>query len=138
MTKGKRMAVVGRIVKSVTLAVLSGALLAGCSGQISVGPGAGSSPAGARVAQGPPAHAPAHGYRRNFQYRYWSKQDVYYDLQNRQYVWFDAGVWRVGVTLPDRFRIDPEGGMFMESETPLPWLDRGEPRGRGVIAGYYE
>jgi len=126
-----------RTFRSISGGCLAAAMLAGCSGQVVLGPAPDRTPSRGRVAQGPPAHAPAHG-RRQYQYRYWSKQDVYFDLQNRQYIWFDRGGWHVGRQLPGRFPIDSDGGMFMETDTPLPWLDRTAPREGGVVAGFYE
>lgn len=116
---------------------LAASWLAGCTGSVVFDP-ARRFPAArsGQVSQGPSARAQAHGFHRTFQYRYWARQDVYYDLQNHQYVWFEQGGWRVGAALPAEFHVNPDGGMLMETQSPLPWLDR-QPSDRGRLAGYY-
>lgn len=56
---------------------------------------------------GPPSWAPAHGYRRKFQY--YPKQKVYYRADTKQYFWVDAGVVKVGTSLPSWLKISGSG-----------------------------
>lgn len=58
---------------------------------------------------GPPAHAPAHGYRRKHQYRYYPRQKVYYSAEQKQYFWMDGGAWKFGAKLPSSVRLTERG-----------------------------
>jgi hypothetical protein len=55
---------------------------------------------------GPRPWAPAHGFRRKVSYHYYPDHEVYYCPSRRQYVWFEYGEWRVGVTLPASITLD--------------------------------
>ncbi|MDN5278950.1 MAG: hypothetical protein PWR01_2915 [Clostridiales bacterium] len=59
--------------------------------------------------KGPPAHAPAWGYRRK-QYgsKYWHfpGADVYYREEDKQYVYLEHGKWRIGHELPDWINVN--------------------------------
>jgi hypothetical protein len=54
---------------------------------------------------GPPAHAPAHGYRAKHCYRYYPARDVYYDTGRRVYFYIEGEVWKSGSSLPYNLRI---------------------------------
>lgn len=56
--------------------------------------------------KGPPAWAPAHGYRRKMAYYYYPDHEVYFSLETKQYSWREGVQWRVGVTLPSSLNID--------------------------------
>jgi hypothetical protein len=47
--------------------------------------------------KGPPAHAPAHGYRAKHQYRYYPSRSVYYDTGRKLYFYIKGDNWEVGV-----------------------------------------
>ena len=49
---------------------------------------------------GPPAHAPAHGYRAKHTYRYYPSAQAYYDVDKRAYFYLEGEEWRVSVSLP--------------------------------------
>ncbi len=49
---------------------------------------------------GPPPHAPAHGYRAKYQYRYYPGCAVYYDAGRRLWFYIQAGGWTIGASLP--------------------------------------
>ena len=66
---------------------------------------------------GPPSWAPAHGYRRKFQY--WPKQKVYYDATAKKYFWLDLGIVKVGTQLPDSITISGSG-VTTELDTDKP------------------
>src|SRR5210317_1597878 len=53
---------------------------------------------------GPPAHAPAHGYRAKHQYRYYPSRSVYYDTGRRLYFYIKGDHWEVGAFLPNQIR----------------------------------
>lgn len=68
---------------------------------------------------GPPAWAPAHGYRRKFQY--YPQQKVYYRADTKQYFWVDAGAVKVGTSLPSWIKISGSG-TTAELDTDKPVL----------------
>jgi len=80
-----------------------------------------SAPTAQRRGKGPPAHAPAHGYRAKYEYRYWHDKDVYYAADRDEYFWLEAGNWRVGTKLPDHIVIDPDGGVVVSMDTATPY-----------------
>ncbi|MBL0715404.1 MAG: hypothetical protein JJV98_17080 [Desulfosarcina sp.] len=55
--------------------------------------------------QGPPPHAPAHGYRAKHCYRYYSESEVYYDTGRRIYFYIEGGVWASDALLPYQLRM---------------------------------
>ncbi|MES2811039.1 MAG: hypothetical protein V4670_01080 [Bacteroidota bacterium] len=54
-------------------------------------------------AQGPPPWAPAHGYRAKTRYVYFPDQNIYYDLQARNYIYLSGPNWVVKTSLPKLF-----------------------------------
>lgn len=54
-------------------------------------------------AQGPPPWAPAHGYRAKTRYVYFPDQNMYYDLQARNYIYLSGSNWVIRATLPKLF-----------------------------------
>lgn len=66
--------------------------------------------------RGPPAHAPAWGYREKFGYMYYPNCDVYYDPHAKQYAWVESGKMKIGYELPDWIKVDPYGGINIELE----------------------
>ncbi len=49
---------------------------------------------------GPPPHAPAHGYRAKYQYRYYPCCRVYHDVARGVWFYIKAGDWAFGASLP--------------------------------------
>jgi len=75
-----------------------------------------------RIAKGgPPAHAPAHGYRRKFQYRYYADQSVYHAIDRDVYFWIEGGDWRVGVELPPDIVLDASTAVTLELTSAEPY-----------------
>lgn len=54
-------------------------------------------------AQGPPPWAPAHGYRAKTRYVYFPDQNMYYDLNARNYLYLSGRNWVVRTTVPKVF-----------------------------------
>lgn len=54
-------------------------------------------------AQGPPPWAPAHGYRAKTRYVYFPDQNMYYDLNSRNYIYLSGPNWVIKTTLPKLF-----------------------------------
>ena len=72
---------------------------------------------------GPPAHAPAHGYRAKHRYRYYPSCSVYFDIGRAVYFYLEGDNWHVSVELPDRLRVRLGGSVEFEMDTDKPYLD---------------
>jgi hypothetical protein len=53
---------------------------------------------------GPPAHAPARGYRAKYTYHYYASAHVYFDLGRYLYFYQEGKNWRVSASLPAHLR----------------------------------
>ena len=72
--------------------------------------------------QGPPAHAPAHGYRAKHQYRYYPSRSVYYDTGRGLYFYLKGDHWEVGASLPSRLRVGLGDSVSIELDTDKPYI----------------
>jgi hypothetical protein len=72
--------------------------------------------------KGPPAHAPAHGYRAKHQYRYYPSCSVYYDTGRRVYFYMKGDKWEVGVSLPRSLHMSLDDYVGMELDTDKPYI----------------
>ena len=75
------------------------------AGEIHIGWGSdskGSLPACPKKAWkgGPPPHAPAHGYRAKYAYRYYPSSCVYYDTCRKVYFYLEGDNWRASASWP--------------------------------------
>ncbi len=71
---------------------------------------------------GPPAHAPAHGYRAKRQYRYYPSSSVYYDHGRKIYFYIKGDHWEVGASLPNHLRIGLGDSVSIELDTDKPYI----------------
>ena len=71
---------------------------------------------------GPPAHAPAHGYRAKHRYQYYPSCSVYFDIGKGVYFYLEGDDWRVSVELPNHLRVRLGGYVIVEMETDRPYL----------------
>ena len=76
--------------------------------------------------KGPPAHAPAHGYRAKHQYRYYPSRSVYYDTGRKLYFYIKADNWEVGASLPNHIRIGLGESVNIELDTDKPYIHHAE------------
>ena len=76
--------------------------------------------------KGPPAHAPAHGYRAKHQYRYYPSRSVYYDTGRRLYFYIKGDNWEVGASLPNHIRIGLGDSVSIELDTDKPYIHHAE------------
>ena len=53
--------------------------------------------------QGPPPWAPAHGYRAKTRHIYFPEQNMYYDIQRSNYIYFSNGKWSISTRVPSIF-----------------------------------
>ena len=70
---------------------------------------------------GPPAHAPAHGYRRKHKYHYYPAKNVYYDLERKLYFYSQGGQWKTGMELPTSIRLNLGKSTALELDTDVPY-----------------
>jgi hypothetical protein len=71
---------------------------------------------------GPPAHAPAHGYRAKHKYRYYPSQKVYHDTDRGLYFYLKGESWEIGVSLPSHIRADLGESVTIELATDKPYV----------------
>ena len=71
---------------------------------------------------GPPAHAPAHGYRAKYQYHYYPRCKVYYDTAREIYFYLKGENWEVGISLPSHLKNDLGEYVSLELDTDRPYV----------------
>ena len=71
---------------------------------------------------GPPAHAPAHGYRAKHQYRYYPDQKVYHDAERGLYFYLKGDNWEVGASLPSFLTAGLGESVSIELDTNKPYV----------------
>jgi hypothetical protein len=81
---------------------------------------------------GPPPHAPAHGYRAKHNYRYYPANEVYYDTGRRIYFYIEGGDWVADALLPYHLRVSLGGYETVEmyADTPYEYHQRYKSKGR--------
>ena len=70
---------------------------------------------------GPPAHAPAHGYRKKFDYKYYPSKRVYYCGQRKLYFWIEGDGWKLGVSLPSNINISDAESIKVDITQDTPY-----------------
>ena len=70
---------------------------------------------------GPPARAPAHGYRAKHKYRYYPDCSVYHDAKRGLYFYIKGGKWEVGASLPNNLQIRLGESVSLELDTDRPY-----------------
>lgn len=72
--------------------------------------------------KGPPAHAPAHGYRAKHMYHYYPSASVYRDTSTGMYFYLSGSNWQVGATLPDALKVKLGSSVTLEMDTDKPYI----------------
>jgi len=75
---------------------------------------------------GPPAHAPAHGYRAKHQYRYYPSQKVYHDSDRGLYFYLKGDNWEIGASLPSHLKVGLGESVTIELDTDKPYVHNAE------------
>ena len=70
---------------------------------------------------GPPAHAPAHGYRAKHHYRYYPSCSVYYDSGRKLYFYLKGDHWEIGTSLPGHLVESLGDYVSLELDTGKPY-----------------
>ncbi len=71
---------------------------------------------------GPPAHAPAHGYRAKHKYHYYPSQKVYHDSDRGLYFYLKGDNWEIGASLPYNMRAGLGESVTFELDTDKPYV----------------
>ena len=75
---------------------------------------------------GPPAHAPAHGYRAKHQYRYYPSQQVYHDSDRGLYFYLKGDNWEAGASLPSHLKAALGESVTFELDIDNPYVQNAE------------
>ena len=70
---------------------------------------------------GPPAHAPAHGYRAKYTYRYYPSASVYFDSSRKVYFWLQGDNWTMSASLPQHIRLTLGNCVTIDMDTDKPY-----------------
>jgi hypothetical protein len=71
--------------------------------------------------KGPPAHAPAHGYRAKHKYHYYPDDYVYFDTGRGLYFYLDGGNWKVSASLPVNLSVRLGDHVTISMDTDRPY-----------------
>jgi len=77
---------------------------------------------GSKSKGGPPAHAPAHGYRAKYNYQYYPKANVYYDTDRNLYFYMQGDNWKASVSLPLDLKLGLGNYVSVEMDCDKPYL----------------
>jgi len=77
----------------------------------------------AKTKGGPPPHAPAHGYRAKYSYRYYPSCYVYFDISRRCYFYLAGDGWKVSASLPVSLRAQLGDYVSIEMDTDRPYIN---------------
>jgi len=92
---------------------------------------------------GPPAHAPAHGYRKKFDYKYYPSKKVYYCSQRRLYFWIEGDGWKLGASLPSNLNVSGVDSISVDISQETPYMHyesnyKQSHPGKGKAKGKYK
>lgn len=73
------------------------------------------------VKNGPPDHAPAHGYRAK--YNYYPGAQVYFDTERKVYFHLDGDNWKMAVSLPKDIKVQLGDYVTIEMDTDKPYTN---------------
>ena len=69
----------------------------------------------------PPPHAPAHGYRAKYNYRYYPSTCAYFDTSRKVYFYLEKGNWQMSVSLPQTLQLRLGDYVTIEMDTDKPY-----------------
>ena len=84
----------------------------------------------AQSTNAPPEHAPAHGYRKKHQYRYYPSAEVYFDPARSLYFYLSSSQWKVTASLPDTFKIQLGSAVSIEMDSDKPYTKHTEHKAK--------
>ena len=78
---------------------------------------------GPMVQEGPPPHAPAHGYRAKHTYYYYPDAEVYFDVGRSVYFYMHGDNWRMTTALPGSLSLHLGDHVRLDMNTDKPYVD---------------
>ena len=75
---------------------------------------------------GPPPHAPAHGYRAKYKYRYYPACSVYFDTNRNLYFYLEGPNWRISASLPHAIQVGLGDHVSIEMDVDKPYIHNDE------------
>ena len=79
---------------------------------------------------GPPDHAPAHGYRAKHNYRYYPDSHVYFDTGRSMYFYLSDGAWKVSASLPGSLKVSLGSHVSIDMDSDKPYSKYSEHRSK--------
>ena len=79
---------------------------------------------------GPPPHAPAHGYRAKYRYKYYPRASVYYDYGRKIYFYIKGDRWEFGASLPSHIGVSLGDSVIIELYTDKPYIHHADHKKR--------
>ncbi|WP_455220751.1 hypothetical protein [Kaarinaea lacus] len=79
---------------------------------------------------GPPDHAPAHGYRAQHKYYYYPDSHVYFDTGRSMYFYLSDGAWKVSASLPGSLKVSLGSHVSIEMDSDKPYSKYSEHRSK--------
>jgi hypothetical protein len=79
---------------------------------------------------GPPPHAPAHGYRSKYKYRYYPSCNVYYDAYRKLYFYLEGPDWHISASLPHAIQVGLGDYVSIEMDADKPYIYNKEHKHR--------
>jgi hypothetical protein len=70
---------------------------------------------------GPPPHAPAHGYRAKHTYHYYPDVQVYFDISKEVYFYMKGQSWQVSASLPRGLHVQLGGHVVIQLDSDKPY-----------------
>ena len=79
---------------------------------------------------GPPDHAPAHGYRAKHNYHYYPDSHVYFDTGRSMYFYLSDGSWKVSASLPGSLKVSLGSHVSIGMDSDKPYSKYSEHRSK--------
>jgi hypothetical protein len=76
--------------------------------------------------EGPPEHAPAHGYRTKHKYYYYPGSDVYFDPNRGLYFYLSGRNWEISTILPLNLKVKLGDHVSIEMDSDKPYVKHAE------------
>ncbi|KPJ87464.1 MAG: hypothetical protein AMJ53_18100 [Gammaproteobacteria bacterium SG8_11] len=84
----------------------------------------------AQTKNAPPDHAPAHGYRKKHQYRYYPSAEVYFEPARSLYFYLSDSQWKVTASLPNSLKIQLGSAVSIEMDSDKPYTKHAEHKAK--------
>ncbi|HEY5602298.1 MAG TPA: hypothetical protein VIM41_04245 [Gammaproteobacteria bacterium] len=79
---------------------------------------------------GPPDHAPAHGYRAKHSYHYYPDAQVYFDTGRSVYFYLSDGAWKLSASLPGSLKVSLGSHISIDMDSDKPYSKHSEHKAK--------